>query len=87
MTAEQRAHYARPGSAFGHTLFEIGLTPRLLQQAEYDFLPQFELGLSDLNWWSSSIRSGGVVSRVAGFATRSRRHEEAQARAEPVRLT
>ena len=48
VSAKHRAYYAGPGNAFWRTLFEVGLTPRRLQPAEYDFVPQYGLGLTDL---------------------------------------
>ena len=48
VSAHRRAYYAGPGNAFWPTLFEIGLTPRLLQPEEFRDIPQFGLGLTDL---------------------------------------
>ena len=42
------AYYAGPGNAFWRTLFEVGLTPRLLAPEEYPLLLKFGLGLTDL---------------------------------------
>lgn len=39
-----RTYYAGPGNAFWRTLFKVGLTPRLLQPTEYDFVPQYGPG-------------------------------------------
>jgi double-stranded uracil-DNA glycosylase len=47
-SAKQRAYYAGPGNAFWRTLFEVGLTPRLLEPAQYGVVPQYGLGLTDL---------------------------------------
>lgn len=47
-SARRRAYYAGPGNAFWPTLFEVGLTPRLLAPEEYHRLPEYGLGLTDL---------------------------------------
>lgn len=47
-SALRRAYYAGPGNAFWRTLFEIGLTPRRLEPAEYASLIDYGLGLTDL---------------------------------------
>ena len=47
-SAQRRAYYAGPGNAFWPTLFEVGLTPCLLEPAQYATITQFGLGLTDL---------------------------------------
>lgn len=47
-SARRHAYYAGPGNAFWPTLFEVGLTPRLLLPAEYHRLLEYGLGLTDL---------------------------------------
>ncbi|MBZ5558353.1 MAG: mismatch-specific DNA-glycosylase [Acidobacteriia bacterium] len=47
-SARRQAYYAGPGNAFWRTLFEVGLTPRLLQPEEYESITQYGLGLTDL---------------------------------------
>src|SRR4051812_19404651 len=47
-SALRRAYYAGPGNAFWRTLFEVGLTPRLLAPEEYLCITDFGLGLTDL---------------------------------------
>jgi double-stranded uracil-DNA glycosylase len=47
-SAKQRAYYAGPGNAFWRTLFEVGLTPRLVEPAQYDIVLHYGLGLTDL---------------------------------------
>lgn len=42
------AYYAGPGNKFWPTLHEVGLTPRRLRAAEYERLPGFGIGLTDL---------------------------------------
>jgi double-stranded uracil-DNA glycosylase len=47
-SARRQAYYAGPGNAFWPTLFEVGLTPRLLQPEEYETITHYGLGLTDL---------------------------------------
>jgi TDG/mug DNA glycosylase family protein len=47
-SALRRAYYAGPGNAFWRTLFEVGLTPRVLEPDEHAFILEFGLGLTDL---------------------------------------
>ena len=47
-SARQQAYYAHPQNRFWRALHEAGLTPRLLQPAEYPLMPSFGLGLTDL---------------------------------------
>lgn len=58
-SAKQRAYYAGPGNAFWRTLFEVGLTPRLLEPAQYHIVPQYGLGLTDL----ANIRAASLLVR------------------------
>lgn len=48
VSARVGAYYAGPGNRFWPTLFEIGLTPRLLAPAEFRTLPDHGLGLTDM---------------------------------------
>lgn len=48
VSARRGAYYAGPGNAFWPTLYETGLTPRLLQPEEFACVTQFGLGLTDL---------------------------------------
>jgi TDG/mug DNA glycosylase family protein len=47
-SARRGAYYAGPGNAFWLTLFEVGLTPRLLEPNEYRHVLDYGLGLTDL---------------------------------------
>jgi double-stranded uracil-DNA glycosylase len=47
-SARRQAYYAGPGNAFWRTLYEVGLTPRLLAPEEYSCITQYGLGLTDL---------------------------------------
>ena len=47
-SARRGAYYAGPGNAFWPTLYEVGLTPRLLAPEEYKSITRYGLGLTDL---------------------------------------
>jgi double-stranded uracil-DNA glycosylase len=48
VSAERGAYYAHPQNKFWCVLHEVGLTPRLLEPAEYACLPEFGIGLTDI---------------------------------------
>lgn len=48
VSARKRAYYAGPGNAFYRTLWEIGLTPRRVEPAEYEELLDSGIGLTDI---------------------------------------
>ncbi|HEY5333123.1 MAG TPA: mismatch-specific DNA-glycosylase, partial [Solirubrobacterales bacterium] len=48
-SARAGAYYAGPGNRFWATLHEIGLTPVLLQPAEFARLSEFGIGLTDIS--------------------------------------
>ena len=47
-SARARAYYAGPGNRFWATLHEVGLTPVELAAAEFERLPEFGIGLTDI---------------------------------------
>ncbi|MEO6968606.1 MAG: mismatch-specific DNA-glycosylase [Rhodanobacteraceae bacterium] len=47
-SARERAYYAHPGNYFWRTLFEIGLTPRRLQPAQFREVLEYGIGLTDM---------------------------------------
>jgi TDG/mug DNA glycosylase family protein len=47
-SARARAYYAGPGNAFWTTLHATGLTPFQLAPPEFERLPEFGLGLTDI---------------------------------------
>jgi double-stranded uracil-DNA glycosylase len=49
-TASARAgtYYAGPGNRFWETLYETGLTPRVLEPFEFESLPEHGIGLTDI---------------------------------------
>ncbi len=48
VSAQKRQYYAGPGNKFWKTLFEIGLTDRLLLPSEFEKLSKYKIGLTDL---------------------------------------
>ncbi|MEI6558806.1 MAG: mismatch-specific DNA-glycosylase [Rhodospirillaceae bacterium] len=68
---EAQAYYAHPGNIFWKTLFEVGLTPRLLAPRQYPEVLAFGIGLTDLNkteWGADSELSPSAfeVGRFVG---------------------
>ncbi len=47
-SAQVGAYYAGRGNKFWRTIYQIGLTPRLLDPQEFDLLPQYGIGLTDI---------------------------------------
>jgi double-stranded uracil-DNA glycosylase len=47
-SAKAKAYYAGPGNAFWATLHAIGLTPVQLRPMEFERLPEFGIGLTDI---------------------------------------
>lgn len=47
-SAKARAYYAGPGNSFWTALHATGLTPALLEPAEFARLPEFGIGLTDI---------------------------------------
>jgi TDG/mug DNA glycosylase family protein len=52
------AYYAGRGNRFWRTLYEIGLTPRLLDPHEFIRLPEYGIGLTDIAKTYSGADSG-----------------------------
>ncbi len=48
VSARRGHYYAHPQNKFWRTLYGVGLTPRLIDPAEYALLPHFGLGLTDI---------------------------------------
>lgn len=80
-SARARAYYAGPGNAFWPTLAYVGLTPRELAPAEFELLPEFGIGLTDICKvrHGSDLEVGTAEFDVAGL-------QERVAAAEPERL-
>lgn len=47
VSAQRKQYYAHPQNKFWPTLYKIGLTPRLLDPAEYRSLIGFGIGLTE----------------------------------------
>jgi TDG/mug DNA glycosylase family protein len=80
-SARAKAYYAGPGNGFWRTLHQTGLTPVELAPAEFERLPEYGLGLTDICkvLHGSDLEVGTVEFDVAGLEARV-------ATAEPERL-
>ena len=57
-SAQVGAYYAGRGNKFWRTIFEVGLTPHLLEPSEFRLLPQYGIGLTDIAKTYSGADSG-----------------------------
>ncbi|MDB5736192.1 MAG: glycosylase [Alphaproteobacteria bacterium] len=48
VSAERQAYYAHAQNKFWKTLFDVGLTPRLIAPADYEILWEHGIGLTDI---------------------------------------
>jgi TDG/mug DNA glycosylase family protein len=74
---EALAYYAHPGNIFWKTLFDVGLTPRLVSPKDYSSLLDWNIGLTDLNkteWGADSELSHGAFD-IAAFSEKMRRYK------------
>jgi double-stranded uracil-DNA glycosylase len=80
-SARAGAYYAGPGNAFWATLHSVGLTPVLLSPSDFERLPEFGLGLTDVCkvLHGSDQEVGTAEFDVAGLESRI-------AEAEPANL-
>jgi double-stranded uracil-DNA glycosylase len=80
-SARARAYYAGPGNRFWETLYEVGLTPRVLEPREFESLPEHGIGLTDICKvrHGSDLEVGTEEFDVAGL-------QERIATAEPANL-
>jgi TDG/mug DNA glycosylase family protein len=71
-SARKGAYYAGPGNAFWKTLHATGLTPVQLAPAEFERLPEFGIGLTDICkvLYGSDEEVGTVEFDVAGLQRR-----------------
>jgi TDG/mug DNA glycosylase family protein len=77
VSAWKRAYYAGPGNAFYETLWEVGLTPRRLEPAEYEELLECGIGVTDICKTRSGSdqevgRSGFDVERLVALLDENR---------------
>lgn len=80
-SAKAKAYYAGPGNSFWATLHATRLTPMQLSPAEFERLPEFGIGLTDICkvLYGSDVEVGTVEFDIAGLQTRV-------AEAEPANL-
>lgn len=80
-SARARSYYAGPGNSFWATLHSVGLTPVQLEPAEFERLPEFGIGLTDICkvLHGSDLEVGTAEFDVAGLQARI-------AEAEPANL-
>ena len=67
-SARRGCYYAHPQNKFWRVLFDVGLTPRRLDCAEFRLLPQFGLGLTDIAKTASGMDKelpAGALGRAA----------------------
>ena len=71
-SAKAKAYYAGPGNRFWPVLYETGLTPELLEPAEFGRLPEFGIGLTDICkvLYGSDAEVGTVEFDVDGLRER-----------------
>lgn len=70
-SARRSAYYAGPGNRFWPTLFEVGLTPRLLAPGEFRVVLRHGIGLTDLT--KDQFGGDSSIKRKASDATNLRR--------------
>ena len=56
-SAKKGAYYVGRGNKFWQTLYDVGLTPRLLQPEAFRTLPRYGIGLTDLAKYTSGMDS------------------------------
>ncbi|HKB50094.1 MAG TPA: mismatch-specific DNA-glycosylase [Solirubrobacterales bacterium] len=71
-SARAKAYYAGPGNGFWRVLHETGLTPVQLAPAEFERLPEFGIGLTDICkvLHGSDLEVGTAEFDVAGLEAR-----------------
>ena len=79
LSASEKAYYARPGNRFWRILAETGLTPRQLSPHEFNCLPEFGIGLTDIAKRYSGT-DAGLQTGVSDIYRFRRKIEEAQPR-------
>lgn len=73
---DAQAYYAHPGNIFWKILFDVGLTPRRLRPQDYASMPEYGIGLTDLNKteWGADAELSPAGFDIESFATKMRRH-------------
>ncbi len=73
---EALAYYAHPGNIFWKTLFDVGLTPKLVAPKDYASLLAWNIGLTDLNKteWGADSELSHAGFDVLAFSEKMRRY-------------
>jgi len=71
-SARREAYYAGPGNRFWSTLFQTGLTDRLLRPREFAQLPEFGIGLTDVEKAQSGADADIDFRHASAMALRRR---------------
>ncbi len=76
-SAELKNYYAHPGNKFYRILHDTGLTPRLLTPSEFCILPQFGIGLTDLNQSESGMdhQLSHAAFNISAFQQKMERYQ------------
>jgi TDG/mug DNA glycosylase family protein len=76
VSKEAMAYYAHPGNIFWKTLFDVGLTPRLVAPKDYTALLAWNIGLTDLNKteWGADSELSPAGFDVLAFSEKMRRY-------------
>jgi TDG/mug DNA glycosylase family protein len=77
VSKEAQAYYAHPGNIFWKTLFDVGLTPRLVSPKDYPALLEWNIGLTDLNKteWGADSELSHAAFDVIAFSEKMRRYK------------
>ena len=69
------AYYAHPGNIFWKTLYDVGLTPRLVAPRDYASLLEWNIGLTDMNKteWGADSELSRAAFDVPAFTEKMRR--------------
>jgi TDG/mug DNA glycosylase family protein len=76
-SAARGHYYAGPGNIFWRLLHESGLTPRLLSPEEDATLPDYGIGLTDLNKTLTQSHDKGLAYDVPALRAKVERHRPA----------
>lgn len=75
VSKDATAYYAHPGNIFWKTLFDVGLTPRLVAPKDYAAVLEWDIGLTDLNKteWGADSELSHAAFDVLAFTEKMRR--------------
>ena len=74
-SAERRQYYAGPGNRFWPTLHAVGFMPRRLAPSEFQSLPSYGLGLTDLNKTQAGMDKDIGEYDLRGFRAKILQHK------------